>query len=529
MKIIKNLKAEEIRKSILQLAIQGKLVKQNPNDEPASELVKRIYAEKQKLIKDGKIKRDKNESYIFKGDDNCYYEKIGNNAPVKLEDLPFDIPDNWTWIRFPNLVNFILGKTPERHNPKYWNDGKYPWFSISDMKDKQTIFETKEKISDVSLKENFNSFLRPAGTLIMSFKLTVGRVSILGVDGIHNEAIVSIFPYLTENNTIRDWLFYILGLIVEYVDHTDAIKGSTLNKQKMNTMLIPLPPLREQNRIIAKILETKPLIDRYNEIETKLSQLEQEFPEKLKKSVLQYAIEGKLVKQDPNDEPASILLERIKAEKEKLIKEGKIKRDKNESYIYQGDDKNYYEKKDKKIAMIDVPFSIPSLWIFERLSNACKIVNGFTPLRSNPAFWDGDINWMTVDDINKQGKYISSTIQHITINAMKSNERVIPSGSTFICCTSATIGKTCINNVPMCSNQQFNGIVIKDTRQLNNEYLYYFCSTLKKKLLELAGITTFPFVSVDKLSKILIPIPPANQQKLIVNKIKLIENLIQSN
>lgn len=89
---------------------------------------------------------------------NCYYEKIGNNAPVKLEDLPFDIPDNWTWIRFPNLVNFILGKTPERHNPKYWNDGKYPWFSISDMKDKQTIFETKEKISDVSLKENFNSF-----------------------------------------------------------------------------------------------------------------------------------------------------------------------------------------------------------------------------------------------------------------------------------------------------------------------------------------------------------------------------------
>lgn len=186
-------------------------------------------------------------------------------------------------------------------------------------------------------------------------------------------------------------------------------------------------------------------------------------------------------------------------------------------------------KKDKKIAMIDVPFSIPSLWIFERLSNACKIVNGFTPLRSNPAFWDGDINWMTVDDINKQGKYISSTIQHITINAMKSNERVIPSGSTFICCTSATIGKTCINNVPMCSNQQFNGIVIKDTRQLNNEYLYYFCSTLKKKLLELAGITTFPFVSVDKFSKILIPIPPANQQKLIVNKIKLIENLIQSN
>lgn len=351
MKTIKNLKAEEIRKSILQLAIQGKLVKQDPNDEPASELVKRIYAEKQRLIKEGKIKKDKNESFIFKGDDNCYYEKIGNNAPVKLEDLPFDIPDSWTWIRFPNLVNFTLGKTPERHNPKYWGDGKYPWFSIADMKDKKTVTETKEKISECSLSEYFNSCTSPAGTLIMSFKLTVGRVSILGVDAIHNEAIISIFPYLEENNTIRDWLFYTLGLIVEYVDQTDAIKGSTLNKEKMNSMLIPLPPIKEQNRIISKLLESEPLIVKYGDIENKLSLLESEFPEKLKKSILQYAIEGKLVKQDPNDEPASVLLERIKAEKEKLIKEGKIKRDKNDSYIFQGDDKNYYEKSFLKLRL----------------------------------------------------------------------------------------------------------------------------------------------------------------------------------
>ena len=373
MKTIKNLKAEEIRKSILQLAIQGKLVKQDPNDEPASELVKRIYAEKQRLIKEGKIKKDKNESFIFKGDDNCYYEKIGNNAPVKLEDLPFDIPDSWTWIRFPNLVNFTLGKTPERHNPKYWGDGKYPWFSIADMKDKKTVTETKEKISECSLSEYFNSCTSPAGTLIMSFKLTVGRVSILGVDAIHNEAIISIFPYLEENNTIRDWLFYTLGLIVEYVDQTDAIKGSTLNKEKMNSMLIPLPPIKEQNRIISKLLESEPLIVKYGDIENKLSLLESEFPEKLKKSILQYAIEGKLVKQDPNDEPASVLLERIKAEKEKLIKEGKIKRDKNDSYIFQGDDKNYYE-------------NLPSGWAISYLKNICKSINagGDKPKNTTP-------------------------------------------------------------------------------------------------------------------------------------------------
>ena len=253
MKTIKNLTADELRKSILQLAIQGKLVKQDPNDEPASELVKRIYEEKNKLIAEGKIKKDKNQSYIFKGDDNCYYEKIGNNEPVKLEYLPFDIPDNWMWIRFPNLVNFNLGKTPERHNDKYWNNGKYFWFSIADMIDKETIYASKEKISDISFKENFGSKLSPAGTLIMSFKLTVGRVSILGVDALHNEAIISIFPYLENNDSIKNWLFYTLGILVSYVEQTGAIKGNTLNKEKMSSMYIPLPPLGEQQRIVFKI------------------------------------------------------------------------------------------------------------------------------------------------------------------------------------------------------------------------------------------------------------------------------------
>ena len=244
---------EKLKKSILQYAIEGKLVKQNPNDEPASLLLKRIKAEKEKLIKEGKIKRDKNESYIYQGDDKNYYEKVGKNKLIKLEDLPFYIPNNWCWIRFSNLVNFDLGKTPKRNNSEYWSNGKYPWFSIADMKDKQIVFETKEKITEYSLIKNFNSFLVPAGTLIMSFKLTVGRVSILGVNAIHNEAIISIFPYLNEDNSIRNWLFYILGLIVEYIDHTNAIKGKTLNKQKLTSMLIPLPPISEQNKIIDKI------------------------------------------------------------------------------------------------------------------------------------------------------------------------------------------------------------------------------------------------------------------------------------
>ena len=433
---------------------------------------------------------------------NCYYEKIGNNAPVKLEDLPFDIPDNWTWIRFPNLVNFILGKTPERHNPKYWNDGKYPWFSISDMKDKQTIFETKEKISDVSLKENFNSFLRLAGTLIMSFKLTVGRVSILGVDGIHNEAIVSIFPYLTENNTIRDWLFYILGLIVEYVDHTDAIKGSTLNKQKMNTMLIPLPPLREQNRIIAKILETKPLIDKYNEIETKLSQLEQEFPEKLKKSVLQYAIEGKLVKQDPNDEPASILLERIKAEKEKLIKEGKIKRDKNESYIYQGDDKNYYE-------------NLPQGWVITTLSQVISLTSGTDLTTQEYSSNNIGVPYLT-------GASNISNKNEIIINRYTKEKYINSHLDEILLSCKGTIGKIVKNNIGDCHvARQFMSI----KAFIDKDYLIIFLKTLIDVLVFEAK-SMIPGIDRCQILTKVICLPPLNEQKLISKKIEILLNYI---
>ena len=145
----------------------------------------------------------------------------------------------------------------------------------------------------------------------------------------------------------------------------ESVRGTNINNLKANTILdmyVPLPSLKEQLRIVSKINSFEPLLTQYSIAEEKLSILEDEFPEKLKKSILQYAIEGKLVKQDPNDEPASVLLERIKAEKERLIKEGKIKRDKNESYIYQGDDKNYYEKIDLNIQKIDEPFDIPDHW-----------------------------------------------------------------------------------------------------------------------------------------------------------------------
>ena len=444
--------------------------------------------------------------------------------------MPFDIPDSWTWIRFPNLVNFTLGKTPERHNPKYWSDGKYPWFSIADMKDKKTVTETKEKISEYSLSEYFNSCTSPAGTLIMSFKLTVGKVSILGVDAIHNEAIISIFPYLEENNTIRDWLFYTLGLIVEYVDQTDAIKGSTLNKEKMNSMLIPLPPIKEQNRIISKLLESEPLIVKYGDIENKLSLLESEFPEKLKKSILQYAIEGKLVKQDPNDEPASVLLERIKTEKEKLIKEGKVKRDKNESYIYQGDDKNYYEKVGNSSYLVDGAFELPKLWKYIRLSDVISVARGGSPrpIQDYLTTDNDGINWIKIGDTSINSKYIVSCKEKIKKSGLNKT-RYVNKGD-FLLTNSMSFGHPYILEIDGCIHDGW--LVLSDLfNAYDKDYLYYLLSSpyVYKAFCSTVGGSVVKNLNSDKVSNTIVPILPFNEQKKIADKLDYIFNNLINN
>ena len=242
-----------LKKSILQYAIQGKLVPQNLSDEPASELLKRIEVEKEKLIKAGKIKRDKNSSVIFKGDDNKYYEKVGNEITCIDNELPFEIPDSWEWVRFRNIAKFSLGKTPDRVDSSFWNSNDIPWISIADMEDKSILITTKEYISQKALAEKFGNVIVPIGTLIMSFKLTIGKVSILGIDAVHNEAIISIYPYISDNNITRDFLFNFLSIITGYTSSTDAIKGATLNSKKISEMFVPLPPLKEQQRIVERL------------------------------------------------------------------------------------------------------------------------------------------------------------------------------------------------------------------------------------------------------------------------------------
>ena len=245
----------DLRKSILQEAIQGKLVPQIASEGDASILLQQIEQEKQKLVKEGKLKqKDLVSSTIFRGDDNKYYEQIGFDIVEVSDEIPFEIPESWQWERLGQIVKMSIGKTPARGDVRYWSNATKPWVSISDMADYSHIRTTKEKISETAASTMMGA-ISPRGSLLMSFKLTVGRTSILDIDAYHNEAIISIYPYIDEEYALRDFLFYSLPLLSNMGESKDAIKGKTLNSWSLNRLLIPLPPLKEQRHIINRLEE----------------------------------------------------------------------------------------------------------------------------------------------------------------------------------------------------------------------------------------------------------------------------------
>lgn len=255
---------EQLKRSILQEAIEGRLVPQDPNDEPASALLEHIRAEKARLVKEKKIKKDKNESRIYRTEDGDWMEHFEdkNREDVCIdEEIPFDLPNGWEWCRFGGIVNTYTGKTPARGESKYWSNAIYPWFSISDMILEKEVLKTKECISEIAAKDCFGNSISPKGTLIMSFKLTVGRTSILGLDAYHNEAIISIETLCDKDNYFRNYLLYILPIITTLGDTKNAIKGKTLNATSIYKLLVPLPPLAEQHRIVEKLEEILPKLN----------------------------------------------------------------------------------------------------------------------------------------------------------------------------------------------------------------------------------------------------------------------------
>ena len=517
--------AQQLKNSILQMAVQGKLVPQDPNDEPASVLLERIRAEKERLIKEKKIKREKNPSVIFKGADNTPYEKIGEE--VRSLDTPFDIPESWEWIRFKDLVDYSMGKTPPRKETEYWSNGTLPWVSIADLVADGTVTGTKECVNSFAAENTFKGKISKAGTLLMSFKLTVGKVSILGIDAFHNEAIISIYPFVDPDKITTMFLFATLPLLSQSGDTKSAIKGNTLNSDSLDALLIPLPPIMEQKRIIDKLHElTTPLLD-YGVAEQKVTDLNANFPEALKKSILQEAVQGKLVPQDPSDEPAEALLERILAEKQRLIKEGKIKKDKHESVIFRRDNSHYEKHGSEEVCIDDeIPFEIPENWAWARLSSFGVFSSGKTPSMSNPQFWNGNIPWVTSKDMKRP--VITDSEMHISELAASSMQ-LYPAGTLLLVARSGILKRL----LPLCKlgidstiNQDIKAFSLYDIEL--SEWLFYGIKAFEPYILKelVKSVTTVESLKFDEFSAMLIPVPPLSEQRRIIAAIKTAMNLL---
>ena len=510
---------QQLKNSILQMAVQGKLVPQDPNDEPASVLLERIRKEKEQLIKEGKIKKDKNPSYIFRGADNLPYEKVGKNEPVCIADeVPFDIPDSWEWVRFCNVVNYSMGKTPPRKEDVYWKNPVHSWVSIADMVADGHIIKTKEAVNDYAANVSFKGKKSLAGTLLMSFKLTVGKVSILDIDAFHNEAIISIYPFVDDDKIMTSYLFTVLPLMSQLGETKTAIKGNTLNSESLDNLWIPIPPLNEQDRICKRIKELNPFLSNYSEIEQEVELLNKYFPEQLKKSILQEAVQGKLVPQDPNDEPASVLLERIRAEKQRLIKEGKIKKDKHESVIFRRDNSHYEKRGSEEVCIDDeLPFDIPANWLWARMGTCLDVRDGThdtpkyvpagIPLVTSKNLCNGEIDFSTAKFISEEDHLIISQrskvddgdIMYAMIGSI--GNPVLYKGNTEFSIKNMALFKRIPNGLDM-------------------EYVYWFLYLSQDTMKKFASGGVQSFVSLGYLRNYWIPVPPIQEQHRIVTAIK---------
>ena len=362
---------QQLKNSILQMAVQGKLVPQDPNDEPASVLLERIRAEKEQLIKEGKIKKEKNPSVIFRGADNLPYEKVGKNKPVCIADeVPFDIPESWEWVRLESICTKLVDGD---HNPPKGcsYETTYVMVSSTNINDDCIVELEKVRYLEKNIFDKENERTNAAtGDIFFTSVGSLGRSCVYeGGLNICFQRSVSVIHTLIFNYYLKYCLdsAYIQQKIVREATGT-AQKGFYLNQLAL--LLIPIPPIEEQHRIVSKYLETVQMQKEYYKTNETLDVLNSGFPATLKKSILQYAVQGKLVPQDPADEPASVLLKRIRTEKEQLVKEGKIKRDKHESVIFRRDN-SYYEKVDGIERCIDdeLPFEIPESWGWCRLKS----------------------------------------------------------------------------------------------------------------------------------------------------------------
>ena len=510
--------AQQLKNSILQMAVQGKLVPQDPNDEPASVLLERIRAEKERLIKEKKIKREKNPSVIFKGADNTPYEKIGDEVRSLVDEVPFDIPDSWEWVRLGNISSYA--ETKQKVNatsadPTIWG------LDLEDIEKGGRLLEHKTVGERKAVGDK--TVFAKGDILYSKLRPYLLKILVAPDDGICTPEIVPFRVYGgIDPNYIVNYLKspYVDNLINSI---TYGVKMPRVGTETMTSLLVPVPPLEEQRRIVEKIDEVASAVSAYDVAYQKTETLNSAFPEALKKSILQEAVQGKLVPQDPSDEPAEALLERIRAEKQRLIKEGKIKKDKHESVIFRRDNSHYEKRGSEEVCIDDeIPFEIPDSWMWARLKSLGYTQTGNTPSTSHPEYRGGYIPFITPGDI--AGGIIDYENQGLS-EVGKDVARVCPAGSILQVCIGGSIGKAALSVYEVAFNQQINAIspvVVSGKYVLAAVTSFMFLSAMK----ESAGGTATPILNRTLWDKMLIPLPPLNEQNRIVSTIEQLFSVV---
>ena len=519
--------ADQLRKSILQQAIQGKLVPQDPNDEPASVLLERIREEKARLVEEKKIKKEKNPSVIFKGEDNSYYEKFTLSGEVKCidEEIPFEIPNGWEWTRISNIFQI---------NPKnICNDElEVAFIPMEKLSAGYGSNYSYEKVKWSKIKKGFTHFAN-------------GDIAFAKITPCFQNRKSAVFDKLpngigagtTELKILRTFAetinrFYLLYFLKSPYFIEGAIFKGTANQQRiisgyLENKLFPLPPLKEQQRIVVEIEELIPHIKHYGKAQAELDLLNRNIKEQLKKSILQYAIEGKLVPQDETEGTAEVLLEQIQKEKQKLYEENKLKKkDLEHSIIFKGEDNKYYEKIGKNVTCIDeeISFEIPKNWRWCRVRDLGLTETGTTPPKSNPNFFGDHIPFLSPANI-QQNRIVNEN-QWLSKEGMLYG-RVVPCNSILQVCIGGSIGKCAIVNKSVTFNQQINSIT---PILCEPEFLYYYLlsNTFFLAMIEKSTGTATPIINKGNWERLLFPLPPLAEQQRIVESIDAIFRCIEN-
>nr|WP_142959998.1 restriction endonuclease subunit S [Enterococcus durans] len=434
------------------------------------------------------------------------------------------MPESWEWVRFSEISTIVRGGSPRPIKEFITEaDDGINWIKIGDTdKGGKFINSTKEKIKPSGLKK---TRYVTKGTFLLTNSMSFGRPYILNVDGAIHDGWLAISNY--EEVFSRDFLYYLLSSKVAYHQFLALISGAVvknLNSDKVASLLVPVPPQKEQERIVSAIMVGLPKVDDYQKLHDRLEKINKELPEKLRKSILQYAMQGKLVPQDPNDEPVEVLLEKIRQEKQKLFEEGKLKKkDLQESIIYKGDDNSYYEKSGKMAHKIDVPHDdLPANWKWSRLSQLGILIRG-SGIKKNETTAEG-IGCVRYGELYTTYDYFFTSTKSFTTRKVAEKSKEIATSDILMTLTGENkedIGKATVYLAE--EKIVMGGDLTKLTgHNMNPVFLSLLLNSpqIISKKSSVATGNIIVHISNDKLGKMLVLVPPLPEQAKIVTQVE---------